>query len=222
LLDGGGTIVLPARQLVAEALARAGFEIDPATVPRAHYAAVRALDAAHVPGGRDPWARALCAALGALGEEAVASLEEMADRSRSGKVLWSETTPGALEAIAALRHAGFAVLIVSNSDGHAAENLRDAGVLAATGLDESAVIDSVVVGSAKPDPRIFDAALERAGVRPSEAVHVGDMLSTDVAGAEAAGITPIHFDPDDRCRSRHHRHISSLAGILPRLIAETP
>jgi putative hydrolase of the HAD superfamily len=105
------------------------------------------------------------------------------------------------------------VLIVTNSDGHAAENLREAGVLGAAGLDESAVIDSVAVGSAKPDPTIFEAALQRIGVRAAETVHVGDAASTDVAGAQAAGITPIHVDPHRRCRSRDHRHVRSLAGI---------
>jgi putative hydrolase of the HAD superfamily len=159
----------------------------------------------------------MCAALGADGEEAVASLEEMADRSRSGRVLWSEPTPGSVETILKLRSAGLAVVIVTNSDGHAAENLRDAGILAATGLAEADVIDSVLVGSAKPDGGIFEAALGRAGVRASEAVHVGDMLSTDVAGAKAAGITPLHFDPYRVCRAREHRHVRSLAGIRAHL-----
>lgn len=212
-LDGGGTIVLPARRLVAEALARAGFEIEPAAVPRAHYAAVRALDGDRAPGGRQPWAQALCAALGVHGEEAVASLEAMADRTRSGRVLWSEPTPGAIETVAALRRAGIAVVIVTNSDGHAAENLRDAGVLAATGLTASEVVDSSVVGSTKPDSGIFEAALERAGASADDAVHVGDMLSTDVAGARSVGILPIHLDPYRRCRSPEHRHIRSLGGI---------
>ena len=100
-------------------------------------------------------------------------------------------------------------MIVTNSDGHGAENL------AACGFAGVPVIDSHVVGVAKPDPRIFEVALARAGagIRPSEVVHVGDMLSTDVAGARAAGITPIHFDPFRACRARDHRHIRSLPGL---------
>lgn len=206
--------MLPTRKLVAAALARAGETIDPAVVPAAHYAAVRALDDKRVPGGKEPWAQALCAALGVPGEEAVDSLIEMADRSRSGKVLWSEPTPGAVEAILALRERGIRVVIVTNSDGHGAQNLREAGILGATGLDEADVIDSAVVGSAKPAAGIFAAALERAGARASEAVHVGDMVSTDVRGASAAGIMPIHLDPYRHCRSRDHWHAASLAGIL--------
>ncbi len=77
------------------------------------------------------------------------------------------------------------------------------------------VIDSTVVGYEKPDVRIFEAALARAGagIRATDVVHVGDTLAADVAGARAAGITPIHFDPLRACRAPDHRHVSSLAGL---------
>jgi putative hydrolase of the HAD superfamily len=74
-----------------------------------------------------------------------------------------------------------------------------------------------VVGAAKPDPRIFEVALARAGVARAEAVHIGDTLTQDAAGAEAAGITPIHFDPLRACRDPHHRHIRTLAGVWQHL-----
>jgi HAD superfamily hydrolase (TIGR01509 family) len=216
-LDAGGTVVLPERGLVADALSRVGIAIDPSSVPAAHYAAVRALDRDQVPGGRDPYIEALCVALGASADSAVAALSTLGDRNRSGKVLWSEPTPSAVETITALRRAGVAVVIVTNSDGHAAENLRDAGLLEATGLTEADVVDSVVVGSTKPDRVIFEAALERAGVTADDVVHVGDMLSTDVAGAMALGITAVHLNPYRRCRRPEHRHVRSLAGIWAHL-----
>ena len=53
------------------------------------------------------------------------------------------------------------------------------------------MVSSAAVGAAKPDPAIFTAALERAGARPEDAVHVGDSLEKDVAGARAAGIRPV-------------------------------
>jgi putative hydrolase of the HAD superfamily len=216
-LDGGGTIVLPHRDLVVAALGRAGVEIDPARVPSAHYAAVRVLDRERTEGAPGSYAEAFCAVLGTRGRKAVGALTDLAERSWSGYVLWSEPTPGAIKAIVALRLAGLAVLIVTNSDGHAAENLRDSGILAATGLTKSDVVDSVLVGSAKPDKGIFAAALRRAGVNAADAVHVGDMVSTDVVGARRAGIAPIHFDPYRRCRSGEHRHVRSLTGIWAHL-----
>ncbi len=50
------------------------------------------------------------------------------------------------------------------------------------------------VGVDKPDIRFFQAALERAGVSPSEAIHVGDQYEVDVLGARNAGIKPILID----------------------------
>lgn len=133
--------------------------------------------------------------------------ERLADRRRSGAILWSEPTPGAVPTIAALRRAGIAVVIVTNSDGHAEENLAGCGFAGVP------VIDSAVVGAAKPDPRIFHAALARADATPAQTVHVGDTLTNDVAGARAAGITPIHFDPLRACRAPDHRHMRTVAGI---------
>jgi putative hydrolase of the HAD superfamily len=48
-----------------------------------------------------------------------------------------------------------------------------------------------MVGVAKPDRRLFEAALELAGVSAAEALHVGDSYEEDVVGARAAGIEPV-------------------------------
>jgi putative hydrolase of the HAD superfamily len=68
------------------------------------------------------------------------------------------------------------------------------------GLDPH--IDALVVseeaGVSKPDPRIFEIALERLGVRAEEAVMLGDSWAADIVGARAAGIRPIWFN--------RHRH----------------
>lgn len=56
-------------------------------------------------------------------------------------------------------------------------------------LDAVAISDEV--GFRKPRREIFEEALRRLGVAPGEAVHVGDRLDADVAGAGALGIRPI-------------------------------
>ena len=228
-LDAGGVIVLPDRRLVADALARIGLAINPDDVPRAHYRAVRALDratatsatasatsatatpATATPGAtRHDYARALlpqCGIVPGRAAEALTVWNELADRRRSGVVLWREPTPRADDAIHALRRAGLIIVIVTNSNGHGEQNLRDSG------FGGVPVIDSTVVGVAKPDPRIFEIALARAGAGPAETVHVGDSLANDVAGARATGITPIHFDPARACRATDHRHVRTLAGV---------
>lgn len=219
MLDGGGVLVLPHRGLVSAALAGAGVPIDPGALPAAHYRAVRALDTA-APGESEPgYLPALCRALGIGAEQtpaALSALRRLADRRASGEILWSEPAPGAVEVLRALHRARLPVLVVTNSDGHGEENLRDAGICqpgAGRGVPVTAVIDSTRVGHAKPDPAIFAAALAAAGVEAGDAVHVGDMLSTDVAGARRAGIPAIHLDPARSCRDADHRHIRGLAGL---------
>jgi putative hydrolase of the HAD superfamily len=59
------------------------------------------------------------------------------------------------------------------------------------------IVTSGDVGVDKPKPPIFLAALERAGVNASEAVHVGDQYKLDIIGARGVGITPILIDRYD-------------------------
>ena len=50
------------------------------------------------------------------------------------------------------------------------------------------VVISEDVGFRKPDASIFEIVLERLGVAPGEALHVGDNLDADVGGASGAGM----------------------------------
>src|SRR5512144_2089818 len=54
------------------------------------------------------------------------------------------------------------------------------------------IIISAEVGVAKPDPKIFQIALEKAGVSPSEAVFVDDFY-VNIEGCEKVGMQGIHF-----------------------------
>jgi len=83
-------------------------------------------------------------------------------------------------------------------------------VLERCGLDGllDGTVTSAGTGSRKPDPGIFDAALELAGCEPGEALHVGDTPEEDVVGARAAGIRPLLIDRDGA-----HGDISSLEEI---------
>ena len=57
------------------------------------------------------------------------------------------------------------------------------------------MIISAEVRAAKPEPKIFQIALEQLGVRPKEAVFVDDFL-INIEGCEKVGIKGIHFkDP---------------------------
>jgi FMN phosphatase YigB (HAD superfamily) len=52
-------------------------------------------------------------------------------------------------------------------------------------------VDSGVLGIEKPDPRIFQAALQALRVAPEEALYVGDLYEVDVLGAQSAGIEAV-------------------------------
>jgi putative hydrolase of the HAD superfamily len=98
-----------------------------------------------------------------------------------------EATPGAKEALRALRARGLRTAVVSNFD-H-----RLGGLLEGLGLapEIELVIRPADADAAKPDPRIFVCALRRLGVAAHEAIYVGDDAQHDLAGAEAAGLTAI-------------------------------
>lgn len=60
------------------------------------------------------------------------------------------------------------------------------------------------VGFSKPDPRIFDRALEGRGVPKARALMLGDDLNSDIAGAIAAGIDCCWFNPAGRENRTQH------------------
>ena len=91
--------------------------------------------------------------------------------------------PDVPDALRALREAGHRIVVVSNWDVSLHDALRSAQL---TELIDGAV-SSAEAGFAKPDPRIFAAALELAGTSADGALHAGDTIAYDVAGARAAG-----------------------------------
>jgi putative hydrolase of the HAD superfamily len=95
--------------------------------------------------------------------------------------------PGARDALAALRARGVRMGVVSNFDHRLPNILEDLGILE---YFENVTIPAAV-GAAKPDRRIFDAALEALGDLSGRAVYVGDRAIEDVAGARGAGLLPI-------------------------------
>lgn len=83
------------------------------------------------------------------------------------------------------------VAIVTNG----APDLQHAKVAACgAGALVSTVVVSGDVGVGKPDPAPLLVALEALGVRPEDAVMVGDSLRNDVGGAAAAGCRSVWLD----------------------------
>ncbi|MCX2733580.1 HAD family hydrolase [Saccharopolyspora sp. NFXS83] len=81
----------------------------------------------------------------------------------------------------------YKIAVVANQRALVVDALRRDGV--ASFIDYWAI--SELVGASKPDPAIFQHALDRAGVSPARAVHVGNRLDSDVRGAQRLGIRTV-------------------------------
>lgn len=104
----------------------------------------------------------------------------------------STPTRGVGAMLRLIRSMGIRTAIISNHQfsGHLlAEHL---GALEMGDLFEF-VVSSADYGIRKPNPRIFEVAARRLGVRPDQAWYAGDTLEFDVAGARAAGMTPVWY-----------------------------
>jgi putative hydrolase of the HAD superfamily len=95
--------------------------------------------------------------------------------------------PDAYHSLERWRAKGIELGVISNFDS------RIYTVLDALALADffSTVTTSAEVGAAKPDPKIFAAALEKHDCDPAEAWHVGDSYEDDYEGARAAGMRGI-------------------------------
>jgi putative hydrolase of the HAD superfamily len=216
-LDAGGVFTLPPVERVVHWFDEVGLASDPARLHRAHYEAMAAFDQA---GGDEvdlsaTYVGALALGMGMPPERLGALLPDLME-ALAGQG-WTVIIPEAVVALRELATRGRPLAIVSNSDGTVEERLRARGVCQVgpgPGTQVAIVVDSGVLGVAKPDPRIFEPALRATGVEPLEAIHVGDSLRADVAGARAAGIRPVHLDPYGLCGQPDHDHVASLAEVL--------
>jgi putative hydrolase of the HAD superfamily len=112
-------------------------------------------------------------------------------------------------ALIAARAVAGKVVVVSNWDvslTHVLEQLELAPLL-------DGVITSAAAGARKPSAQIFMDALALARVAPEHAVHIGDGLDEDVAGAVGAGLTPVLVRRDGRPGPPGIAVVSSLAEI---------
>ncbi len=231
LLDAGGVLVFPEPVNILPPLRAAGADPDLATLQRAHYRAMATQDTEALPPVPDTWwrnyLRTYISACGIVADRAELLADEMSQGIRGHS--WAHVGLGVMDGLRAVAALGLPMGVVSNSDGSVEGDLRRLGVchvpdghgLPAAGVEMGVILDSAVVGVAKPDPGIFRLALDALKI-PADGtvVHVGDSLRYDVAGALAAGLQPVHMDPYGFCPAPGgHPHVRSLAELAQALVS---
>ena len=117
-----------------------------------------------------------------------------------------------------LKEDGFKLVIVSNWDTPLDPLAERLGI--AHYFDIIVASHDERVRSAKPDPHIFEYALNAVGVSAEEAVHVGDTYEADIIGAQGVGIRPILIDRIGSQEGRWDETIQTLSE-LPELLADS-
>lgn len=75
------------------------------------------------------------------------------------------------------------------------------------------VTNSEMVGVKKPNPRIFNFALEIANASPTDSVMIGDSLEADIQGAHNVGMETIYFDYRNLNNSNEYKRVTNLISI---------
>ena len=214
--DAGGVLVLPDPTVLAPLLAYFGGSTDIDRHRRAHYAAM-AVKSSQGAGELDwrEYDEAYVAVVG-VPDRDVAVAAETLGRTRTA-LLWRWPIPESCATLAELHRDGMPLGVVSNAAGQIEAVLRRSQVCQVgegPGTPMRCVVDSAVVGVAKPDPAIFDhAAVHFPGVDRRRIAYVGDSVTMDIGGATAAGLHPILVDPYDDHPDAPFETIRSLADL---------
>ena len=129
------------------------------------------------------------------------------------RAAWGNThtlVPGAQEALAGLQHKGYRLFAASNSFGHLQRSrLQHAGILH---YFEDTYI-SMEIGYDKPDVRFYQEALRRCGLQPHEVIMVGDSMTTDIIGAQQAGLDVIYFNRRNETIAADQSSLAVIASL---------
>lgn len=216
LFDAGGVLVLPDPTVLAPLLAIYGGSTSVDAHRRAHYAGMKAKSDRHEPEASwDVYNDAYVATVGVttadLGEAAF-----VLERTRTAW-LWRWTIPETRSALEELAAAGVPMGVVSNASGQIEAMLVREICQIGPGehVEMRCIVDSQVVGVAKPDPAIFDHALVHfAEFERSRIAYVGDSVTMDIGAATAAGLHPILLDPYDDHVGADFERIRAVSDLL--------
>lgn len=193
--EGPGGLVQPRLTAWAGLLEEAGLPVESNRLAAAHQLAFDDYQAAWRTNRQYVVADATSRMLSTLELEAPEDLREtlVASFARAGANTDLQLVPGIAECLSALHGSGVGLGIVCDVGLTPSAALRSH--LERWGLLElfGGWAFSDEVGVYKPEPEIFLVALDRLGIEPARAAHVGDRLRTDVAGARALGMVSVRY-----------------------------
>lgn len=219
VFDIGGVFLYPHHNQVSGVLDAMGFARpdDVLEYRRAHHAGVATLSARFVEVNEyDPsfwidYDRSYSATLG-VPEEAAAEFS-----SRIDKRAWDWLHEENVASFHELHASGLPLAIVSNNSGAAPSQMIDHGVCWVNDYHDlptvAAIIDSSLVGVAKPDPAIMAPALYALDLPADRVVYIGDTVHADINGATAAGMQSVQLDPFDQHTEYGHTRLPDLAAL---------
>jgi len=217
LFDAGGIFVIPDPAVLLPLLAWYGGSDDPIRYHRAHYAGMAAKSAAG--SHESDWTTYDVAYVESVGVPThdVDEAAMVLGRTRNAWT-WRHRLDDSVDALRSLHDHGVPIGVVSNATGQIESILARSGVCQVGDGDAvpvRVVIDSHVVGVAKPDPRIFDHGLAALpGIDRSRVAYVGDSVTMDVGGARAAGLLPVLLDPYDDHDGADFLRLRSLLDLV--------
>ena len=135
---------------------------------------------------RAAWGAALDE-LGTHDDDLAADLAERFAAERSARHRTYDDAPPLLDQLAGR----YALGLVTNG---AADLQREKLRLSRLGHHFASVVVSAEVGAGKPEPLVFERALDELGVAPGEAMMVGDNFKRDVEGARRLGMSAVWLD----------------------------
>lgn len=195
-LDAGGVLVFPNWPRISDTLAAHGVPVAPEALAAAEPHAKLVLDVPnlvrHSNDAQRGWSYfnlVLEHAGVALSEATDAALLEL-HAYHSLHNLWELVPDDVRPALSRLRARVPRMVVVSNANGRLHVMMERLGLARFFDL----MLDSHLEGVEKPDPRLFQIALERSGGRAETTLHVGDFYWIDVMGARAAGLRGVLFD----------------------------
>ena len=218
-LDAGGVLVFPNWTRISDTLARHGVQVDAAALAAADPRAKQRLDLGDTIQATNDSERGwlyfnlvLTEAAVPLSERTQAALDELHTYHMASNV-WETVPRDVPAALERFRASGLRLVVVSNANGTLHTVFDRLGLAGRVDV----MLDSFHEGVEKPDPRLFDLALARAGARRETTVHVGDLYHVDVVGARAAGLRAVLLDPTGLYDAYDCARVRTLGELADRL-----